>query len=81
MYENIKRYKYEILQIHIKKNINVKNVKGYVKKVNVYMRNYKVQSNRNVNKETNKQNKEKYLKITYIYIYIYIYIQKRNKNI
>ena len=68
----MKIYKYEILQIHIQKNINVKNVKEYAKKVNVYMRNYKVQFNRNVSKETNKQNKEKCLKITYIIYILYI---------
>ena len=68
----MKIYKYEILQIHIQKNINVKNVKEYAKKVNVYMRNYKVQFNRNVSKEINKQNKEKCLKITYIIYILYI---------
>ena len=46
----------------MQKNINVKNVKEYVKKVNIYMKNFKVTSNRNVNKETNKQNKEKVYK-------------------
>ena len=68
----MKIYKYEILQIHIQKNINVKNIKEYAKKVNVYMRNYKVQFNRNVSKEINKQNKEKCLKITYIIYILYI---------
>ena len=60
----------------MQKNINVKYVKEYVKKVNIYMKNFKVTSNRNVNKETNKQNKEKIYKnnkhiemrIKYIYI-------------
>ena len=46
--------------------MNVKNAKEYVKKVNIYIKNYKVTSNRNVNKETNKRNKEKYIKITNI---------------
>ena len=74
----------------MQKNINAKNVKEYVKKVNIYMKNFKVTSNRNVNKETNKQNKEKIYKnnkhiemrIKYIYknmkIYNYIemYVEK-----
>ena len=40
----------------------------YERKVNIYiyMKNYKVTSNGNVNKETNKQNKTKYMKITNI---------------
>ena len=42
----------------MQKNINVKNVKECVKKVNIYTKNYKATSNRNVNKETSKQNKE-----------------------
>ena len=68
----------------------MKNVKEYVKKVNIYMKNFKVTSNRNVNKETNKQNKEKIYKnnkhiemrIEYIYknmkIYNYLemYVEK-----
>ena len=37
-----------------KKNIDVKNAKEYVKKVNLYKKNYKVTSNGNVNKGTNK---------------------------
>ena len=43
----------------MQKNINVKNVKEYVKKVNIYTKNHKVTSNRNVNKDTNKPSKEK----------------------
>ena len=39
-----------------------KNLKEYVKKVNIYIKNYKVTSNRNVNKDTNKPNKEKIYK-------------------
>ena len=35
-YENIKIYKVGNIQIYIKKNINVENVKEYVKKVNTY---------------------------------------------
>ena len=67
------------------KNINVKNVKEYAKKVIMYIKNHKVTSNRNVNNDTNKPNKEKiyksnkYIKMCKkyinIYIYIYIYIQ------
>ena len=43
----------------MQKIINAKNVTEYVKKVNRYIKNYKVTSNRNVNKETN-QTKKKY---------------------
>ena len=63
-YENIQIWKYA--NIHVE-NINVKNVKEYVKKVNVCTKNYKVTSNRNVNKETNNQTKKKYIKATNIY--------------
>ena len=67
IYENIKIYKYGNMQICMEKNINVKNVKECVYKVNIYIyiytyiyiKNYKVTSNRNVNKGKNKQNKEK----------------------
>ena len=54
-YKNMKTQKYEYGNIHIymQKNVNVKNVKKDVKKVNIYIKNYKVTSNRNVNKETN----------------------------
>ena len=44
------------------KNINMKNVKDYVKKVNVHIKNYKTISNRTVNKETNKENKDRIYK-------------------
>ena len=37
MYENIKRQKHTNMQIYMQKNINVKNVKGYVKKLNIYI--------------------------------------------
>ena len=37
----------------------MKNVKEYEEKVNIYIKNYKVTSNRNINKEINKQDKEK----------------------
>ena len=43
----------------MQKNINVKNKKEYAKKINIFIKNYIVTSNRNVNKETNEQNKEK----------------------
>ena len=49
----------------MQKNINVKNVKEYEEKVNIYIKNYKVTSNRNINKEINKT-KKKYIKITNI---------------
>ena len=54
----------------------MKNVKEYVKKVNIYIyiKSYKVTLNRNVNKEANKRNKKIYKNNKYIYIYIYIYI-------
>ena len=66
----------------MQKNINAKNVKGCAKKVNIYLKNYKVTSNRNVNKETNKQNKEKiYENCKYIEMctkmYENMYIQTR----
>ena len=52
----------------------MKNVKEYVKKVNIYIKNNKVTSNRNVNKDTNKPNKEKIYKINkYIEMCIKIY--------
>ena len=43
----------------MQKNTNVQNVKEYVKKVNIYIKNYKITSDRNLNIETNKPNKEK----------------------
>ena len=43
----------------MQKNKSEKNVKGYVKKVNIYIKNYKVTSNRNV-----KPNKKEYIKAT-----------------
>ena len=46
----------------MQKNINVKNKKEYAKKINIFIKNYIVTSNRNVNKETNEQNKEKIYK-------------------
>ena len=81
-YENIKTYKYGNIQIYMQKNINAKNVKGCIKKVNTYMKKYKVTSNRNVNKETNKHNKEKMYKNSKyiemcIKMYENIYIQTR----
>ena len=54
----------------------MKNVKEYVKKVNIYIyiKNHKVTSNRNVNKDTNKPNKEKIYKSNkYIEMCIKIY--------
>ena len=64
----------------MQKNINVKNVKECVKKVNlyIYVKNYKVTSSRNVNKKINKTKKsiEKYQICIYEYIYIYIYMKR-----
>ena len=52
----------------------MKNVKECAKKINIYLKNYKVASNRDVNKETNKWNKEKiYKNKKYIKMYIDIY--------
>ena len=48
--------------MYIQSNIDRENVKEYLKKVNMYIKNYNVISNRNVNKETNKRNKEKMYK-------------------
>ena len=55
------------------------NVKECINKLNIYVKNYKVISNRNVNKKINKQNKEKYInkqicRNVYVYIYICIYV-------
>ena len=47
-YCNIKIYKYGNIQIYMQKNINMKNVKKYVKKVNMYIKIYNVTSNRSV---------------------------------
>ena len=56
----------------MQKIINAKNVTEYVKKVNRYIKNYKVTSNRNVNKETN-QTKKKYKSATNIEMCVKIY--------
>ena len=39
MYKNMKiqKYRYMEIQINMQKNINVKNVKEYVRKVNIYI--------------------------------------------
>ena len=63
----------------MQKIIDVINVKECINKLNIYMKNYKVISNRNFNKKINKQNKEKYInkqicRNVYVYIYIYAYI-------
>ena len=58
----------------MQKNINVKNVKESVKNVNIYIKNHKVTSNRNVNKDTNKPSKGKIYKSNkYIEMCIKIY--------
>ena len=68
----------------MQEKVTVKNVKEYVKKVNIYIyiKRYKVTLNRNVNKEANKRNKKIYKNNKYIYntYNIYIYINK-NENI
>ena len=58
----------------MQKNINVQNVEEYVKKVNIYIKNYKITSNRNLNKETNKPKKEKiYIRNKYTEMCIKLY--------
>ena len=48
----------------MQKNKNIKNVKEYIKQVNICkVKIYKVMSNRNGNMEENKQNKEKNIQI------------------
>ena len=47
----MKRQEYENIKIYTQKNVNVKNVKEYVRKVNIYIKDYKVTSNRNVHKK------------------------------
>ena len=65
------------MQIYMQKNVSVKNVKEYIKKVNIYIYiyiyiyNYQVISNRNV-----KPNKEKIYKSNKCIIYKNIYIDK-----
>ena len=57
--------------------MNVKNVKEYAQKVNTYIKNHRVTSNRNVSNDTNKPNKEKiyksnkYIEMCKKYKYIY----------
>ena len=52
------------MHIYMQKNINVKNVKEYIKKVNIHIKNYKV---------TNKTKKKIYLqKCVWKYLKIYI---------
>ena len=51
----------------------MKNVKEYVKNVNIYIyiyKNYKVTPNRNVNKETNTPNKEIHKNSRYMEIHV-----------
>ena len=77
-YENIKIYKNGNIQIYMQENKNVKNVKDYVKKVDIYIKNYKVTSNRNV--KPNKKRTYENNKYTDICIKIYIY-KHQNKQI
>ena len=62
-------WKYKNIQIWEYTNIHVEKYKCQnckrVCKVHIYIKNYKVTSNRNVNKETNKP-KKKYIKATNI---------------
>ena len=67
-YAIMKRWKYKNIQIWKYTNIHVEKCKcEKCKRIckqskYIYMKNYKVTSNRNVNKETNKQNKERIYK-------------------
>ena len=55
----------------MQKNKNVKNVKEYVKQMNISIKNYKITSNRNVKPNTKRIYKSnKYIEM-YIKIYIY----------
>ena len=66
----------------MQKNINVKNVKECVNKENIYMKNYKITSNKNINKETNRQNKEKiYKNSKQIEMYIEKYLRENIKSL
>ena len=58
--------KYGNVQIYMQKNINQEMVKEDLKKVNLCMKNDKVTSNRNVNKDTSNEMKKKYIKATNI---------------
>ena len=87
-YKNIQIWKY--INIHVEKYKCEKCKRECKESKYIYIKNYKVTSNRNVNKETNKQKKRKYAKIAiiwkcvcvYIYIYIYIYIHTyKHENI
>ena len=44
----------------------MENAKEYAKKVNIYIKNYKVTSNGNLTKKQINETKEKYIKITNI---------------
>ena len=60
----------------------MKNVKECVNKENIYMKNYKITSNRNINKETNRQNKEKiYKNSKQIEMYIEKYLRENIKSL
>ena len=55
--------------------------KKCVKKVNIYMKNYKVTSSRNVTKEINKENNEKiYKNIKYIESRVEVYNVYKHEN-
>ena len=58
--------KYGNVQIYMQKNINQEMVKEDLKNVNLCMKNDKVTSNRNVNKDTSNEMKKKYIKATNI---------------
>ena len=51
MYENIKICKHGNIQIYIQKNKSAKNVKGYVKKVNIYKKLETIETLNQTNKE------------------------------
>ena len=76
-YENIKIEKYGSRRICMQKNIDVKKVKDYVKKVNTYKKPHKVTNNRNVKEEASKpKNEKKNINATNTQKCIYVYIHK-----
>ena len=59
-------YKYGNVKIYMYKIINVKNVKEYVKKENIYLKYSKVTSSKTLTKKQIIQTKKKYIKATNI---------------
>ena len=59
-------YKYGNVKIYMYKIINVKNVKEYAKKENIYLKYSKVTSSKTLTKKQIIQTKKKYIKATNI---------------